>query len=225
MQLIVTLVICFSFLNAFPPILAGGEHIDLKLEGEVLSAELSEIPLKIILEKLEREKGIWFKGDSSLLEKEITVQFTDLSVTEALKRILRSMNYSLVFDRDGELAGVVLVGRVASDVAPGEGRTVRARRDILSKPPKKRVNDVGVSAVARNSQPPGGPVIITDKDLESFKVTRNVPPPGGLFEVSAEELEKFKIVRNVPPPGGPVEVTAEELQKFSIIKNCQPPGS
>jgi hypothetical protein len=108
------------------------------------------------------------------------------------------MNYSLVFDRDGELAGVVVIGRVASGLTPGEDRTVRARRDILSKPSKKGVNDGGAFEIAGNSQPPGGPVIITDKDLESFKVMRNVPPPGGPVEVSAEELQNFKVIRNLP---------------------------
>ena len=49
---------CSFFLGLFPPIYAGEEDIDLSIEGKVLSARLKEIPLKIILEKLEREKGI-----------------------------------------------------------------------------------------------------------------------------------------------------------------------
>ena len=83
----------------FPLLFAGGGDIDFTIEGKVLSARLKEIPLKIILEKLEREKGIWFRGNSSMLGETITFQFTDLPLEEGLNNTLSSMNYSLVFDR------------------------------------------------------------------------------------------------------------------------------
>ena len=99
MKLIVTLIMCSFFLAVLPPTLASREDIDLTIHGEVLSAKLRGIPLKIILEKLERERGIWFRGNKSLLDEAITVQFTDLPLEEGLNRILASMNYSLVFNR------------------------------------------------------------------------------------------------------------------------------
>jgi hypothetical protein len=99
MKLIVTLIMCSFFLTVLPPTVASRENIDLTIHGEVLSARLRGIPLKIILEKLERERGIWFRGNTSLLDEAITVQFTDLPIEGGLNRILASMNYSLVFDR------------------------------------------------------------------------------------------------------------------------------
>ena len=71
MKLIVTLIMCSSFLAVLPPTVASRGNIDLPIHGEVLSARLRKIPLKIILEKLERERGIWFRGDPSLLEEEL----------------------------------------------------------------------------------------------------------------------------------------------------------
>jgi hypothetical protein len=135
------------------------------------------------------------------------------------------MNYSLVFYRDRGLDGVVIIGGAPSGVATGEDRTVGDRRSISSTPPKKHMNNAGAFEVVRNSQPPSGPVMITDKDLESLKVIRNVPPPGSFVEVTEGELESFGVIRNCAPPGGPIEVTAEELHAFKIIKNCPPPGS
>lgn len=199
--------------------------MSLEFEGQVFSACLQRAPLRLILEKLEREKGIWFKEVDSLLDEEITIQFTALSLEDGVKRILSSMNYSLVFNRDGELNGVVILGKGLPGVATSEGRDVRAENSVSSAPPKDRGSAVGSFETVRDGQPPGGPVLIADKDLESFQVVRSVPQPGGPVEVTAEELEKFTVIRNCPSPGGPVEVSAEELEYFKIIKNCPPPGS
>jgi hypothetical protein len=202
----------------------------VEFQGEIFSASLQEVSLRHVLEELERRKGIWFKGANSLFDEKVAVQFNALSLEDGIKRILTSNNYSLVFDRTGEVAGVVVLGRMASDAPTGEGGTTGARRDILSKPSKRRVNDVGafekteILEVTRKSQPTGDPVAFTDKDLERFKAVSDILPPGGPVEVSAEELENFTVIRNAPPPGGPVNVIEEELEKFEIIKNCPPPG-
>ena len=98
MKLIVTLMMCSLFLGG-SPVFAGGERVDLTVEGETLSASLREIPLKIILERLERRKGVRFKGADSLFDEEVTVQFNALILEDRIKRILASMNYSLVFNR------------------------------------------------------------------------------------------------------------------------------
>jgi hypothetical protein len=210
---------------------SGERDMVLKFQDRILSASLQGVPLRVILEELERQKGVWFKGADSLFDDEVTVQFTALTLEDGIKRILASKNYSLVFDRVGELAGVVVIGRVVSDVAAGEGKTFRVRRSISSKPPRNHVNDVGAFEetetleVTKKIQPSGGPVEVTKEELANFKVIKNSPPPGGPVKVTEEELENFKIVRNCPPPGGPVEVTAKELQNFKITKNCPPPGS
>ena len=63
--IVVSVVICGIYVSVFSPEWASGETFDLTLEGEVLPPELKDIPLKDILEKLEREKGISLKGNSS----------------------------------------------------------------------------------------------------------------------------------------------------------------
>ena len=99
MKLIVTLIMCSFFLAVLPPTVVSRGTIDLTIHGEVSSARLRGIPLTVILEKLERERGIWFRGNTSLFDEAITVQFTDLPIEGGLNRILASMNYSLVSDR------------------------------------------------------------------------------------------------------------------------------
>ena len=201
-KIMIILSIVFAFLiSTFSTTWSTERNVVLNFQGQVFSASIPGVPLRLVLEELGREKGIWFRGDSSLLGEEITVQFTSLSLEDGVKRILSSMNYSLVFSRDGELDGVMIISRVPSSMAPAEDRTVGAGRSISSIPSKKQVNTIGAFETVRYSHPPAGTVSKTDRDLESFTVIRNVPQPGGSVEVTVEERENFTVIRNCPPPG------------------------
>jgi len=76
-----------------------------------MSAELQGVSLRLVLEKLEREKGIWFKGDESVLEEEVSIRFKDLPLYEGLRRILSHINHVLVFDGDNGLVGLFILGK------------------------------------------------------------------------------------------------------------------
>ena len=223
--LIVTFIACSFFLGVFSPAWSGRGDIDFRLEGCTLSADLKNIPLEFILEKLERERGIWFRGNVSLFEEEITVQFKDLSFQDGLKRILSSMNYCLLFDQDRKLNGVIIVGKKKPGQAVVKGRAVRDRISISSRTPRKHVTNSGAFKVVRNIPLPGGHAKATAEEFEKFKVVKNSPPPGGSVKVTEEELENFKVIKNCPPPGGPVTVTEEELEYFKVIRNCPAPWS
>jgi len=108
--LTVILTLSAFFLSVFTPVPVQAAPIDLTFKGDVLSANLNETRLKEILGKLEREKGISWIGDSSLVEEKITLQFKDLSLSEGVKRILGSMNHCLIFDANERLASVILIG-------------------------------------------------------------------------------------------------------------------
>ena len=210
--LIVILTAGVFFLSVFSPAPARGAGIDLTFQGDVLSANLKEVRLKEILEKLEREKGISWKGNSSLLEEKITVQFKDLSLDKGVKRILHSMNHYLLFDANQRLAGVIIVGVKTGGQVISQGRTIAQ---------KKNAHENQASKADETNEAYGGPVAVTKKD---HKVIRNIAPPGGSSEPSAEQMEKFKVVKNLPPPGGSTEVSQEVLDSFKVIKNISPPG-
>ncbi len=55
------------FLLAFlcPPN-STAKEVDLTFKDMTLSANLKAVPLKFIVEKIGKEKGIWFKGDKAL---------------------------------------------------------------------------------------------------------------------------------------------------------------
>ena len=73
--LIVILIAGVFFLNVLSPVPARGAGIELTFQDNVFSAKLKDARLKEILEKLKREKGILWKGDSSLLEEGFWMTF------------------------------------------------------------------------------------------------------------------------------------------------------
>lgn len=127
-----TLIICFIacsfFMCLFSPAWSGKGDINLKIKGQALSVNLKEIPLKFILEKLKRERGIWFQGDESLFEEEITVQFKDLTFQDGLKSILSPMNYSLVFGPNERLEGVFIIGKGKARPTTGRGTAIEWKK-------------------------------------------------------------------------------------------------
>ena len=84
---------------------SGAENISLNFQESSCSALLEEAPLRVVIEKLRRETGIWVKAPEYLLEERVSLQFENLSIQEGLKRILRTMNHSLLFDQRSNLIG------------------------------------------------------------------------------------------------------------------------
>jgi hypothetical protein len=228
------------FLSVFPPVLAQAAGIDLTFQGDLLSANLQKTQLKEILETLEKEKGILWTGNSSLLEDEITVQFKNLSLNEGVRRILSSMNHCLIFDANQRLAYVMIFGDKSRSKVRPSGKIVAqnkrtqqthtAKTNIIRKvsnvPPAATKKDRGEGfRVIRNVSSPGSVSQPIAKEMEKFKVQKNLPPPGGSPQVSEELLESFKVRRNLPPPGGSPQVSEELLESFKVRRNLPPPGS
>ncbi len=117
------------------------EQIGLQIKGQVMSAELHGVSLRMVLERLEDEKGIWFKGDESALEERVFVRFDDLPLHEGLRRILSTVNHVLVFDRERGLVGLFVLGKKD----PGR----RAPRDggvgVEKSPPSQPAGETAVS--------------------------------------------------------------------------------
>jgi hypothetical protein len=207
------------FLCIISAVAAREGGVDFTVEGEVLSANLKEIPLKDILEKLEREKGIWFKGDKSVFAERISVQFTGLPLEEGMKRILASMNYSLLFDEESRLIGVIIIGQSRNGVQyfppPDKSRVMSTDMKIVKNgPPPENPNAQPIDMkIVRNSPPPENP----NAQPIDTKIVTNSPPPEN---PNAQPID-MRIVRNSPPPENP---NAQPID-MTIIKNCPPPNT
>lgn len=191
--------------------------VDLVFKEETLSANLKKVPLKVVLEKISREKGIWFKGDASVLEGKVSLQFQNLTLHDGLKRILAQIDHSLVFNRAGRLIGLYIVGKSAGPFTPQSAAAMPAAD-------KHATAELSLKIEKNGRLHNEAPVEISEEELKGLKIIKNCPPPGGPVEISARELESLKIIKNCLPPGGPVKVSPEELESLKVIKNCSPPG-
>jgi hypothetical protein len=92
---------------------AGQEKNKLVFQGETFSATLVEEPLKNVFEKIQKQTEIRFRISESELDERVSVQFERLTVREGLRRILRTMNYSLLFNQKNKLIGVFVFGKAS----------------------------------------------------------------------------------------------------------------
>jgi len=92
-------------------IAAGEQKNRLVLQGETFSANLVAVPLKDVFEILRKQAAIRFNIPDTELGDKITVQFENLTLQEGLRRILRTMNYSLLFNRKNKLTAVFVFGK------------------------------------------------------------------------------------------------------------------
>ena len=95
-----------------PIVSATSEESKIMVFGRAaFTAKLQKESLKNVFERLHKETGIWFKVPESALDERVSVQFEKLSIREGLKRILRTMNYSFLFDQNNNLIGVFVFGK------------------------------------------------------------------------------------------------------------------
>ncbi|MCP4109532.1 MAG: hypothetical protein GY749_29095 [Desulfobacteraceae bacterium] len=147
---------------------------------QLLSVHFDKVPLKLIFEKIGKEKGVWFGGDEAIFEEKISVQFKELSLEEGLKRILAFMNYSLMFDQDGKLNGVVIVGKREAGLSGVKNSSVLTWKIKVSGNTVSFDNHVNAS------------------EIESLRVIKNCSPPGGPAKISKEALKNLKVIKNYP---------------------------
>ena len=97
--------------------LAGAETIALYFQKSSCTAYLDEQPLRNVIEKFRKDTGIWIRVPEFLLAERVSVQFENLPIQEGLKRILRMMNYSFLFDQDNNLIGAFVFAK-ANRIGP-----------------------------------------------------------------------------------------------------------
>ena len=219
------------------------EAVSVK-EG-LLSVNLKDTSLLEVARDIEKRSGVWFRGDETLFQEQISVTFNDLTLEEGLKRILTNLNYSLMFDTKNKVAGVMVMGegkpagtqpgrpgaqppRVATPpgTSPRPAPTVRARPSTSTPPaatvrrPPRAVPQPAEGGVA--SQTPGSGAA-QSATPEAFKVQENAPTPGGTVASDGPLPPAFRIIENAPPPGGPV-ADKETPDGFKVIRNAPPPG-
>jgi hypothetical protein len=225
------------------PLIAGAENVIIK-DGR-MSADLKEASLAGIARDIEKQSGISFKGDDSLLEEKVSVSFKDLPLEAGIKRILANVNYSLIFNSQGEVSEIKIMSEGSGSAgsqpqirsAPARTGTPSpaGRRPVVRRPgsPSPSVRSgsrapVGQtpSGTARTSpQRPARPVPQTADESnlpEALKTMENAPAPG----VSSEEPlpPAFRAIERAEPPAPEAKDTQETPDASKVRKRVPPPG-
>ena len=133
------------------PAAVRAESVDIQFDQMRLSAKLNKVLLETVCHKISQESGIWFNGFVSSAPIQVSVQFADLSMEEALKRILTATNYSLVFDETEAVVGVKIIGNKTPGLQKGKDRPIAIDNVMLNKE-EGETPDFEVSSQAPGSQ-------------------------------------------------------------------------
>jgi hypothetical protein len=227
--------------------LAPAKAADLvSVKDGLLSVNLKDNSLLEVARDIEKQSGVWFRGDETLFQEKISVTFTDLPLEEGLKRILTNLNYSLMFDARNKVAGVMVMGEgKPAGTPPGRpgaqpprvatppASTTRPAPTVRSRPstatpspaatvrrPPRTVPQPGEGGAASQ---PSGPGATQSALPDAFKTQESATAPGGPVASDGPLPPAFRVIENAPPPGGPVS-DKETPDAFKVIKNAAPPG-
>jgi len=125
-------------------IVAEEGYIDLDFGNRTLSANITEAPLRAVIREIKKEKEriwfrIWLKESKVSLYEKVSVQFKDLPIRDGLKRILSTMNHSLIFDNHGNLLGVFLLGKPPRTRGTSRRRAVAPIRPTTRRAPRQHL--------------------------------------------------------------------------------------
>lgn len=227
LSLCASVIFCFVLVSFSCQEASCADAVSVK--NGLLSVNLKETSLLDVARDIEKQSGVWFRGDETLFQEKISVTFTDLPFEEGLKRILANLNYSLMFGAKNEIAGVMVMGEGTPAAAqPGRPGAVPPRvttpprtttrtttpalrtRPSTSAPPAATVRrpprtiPQPASQGGTGAQTPGS--VATQSPLpDAFKTQDNVQPPGGPTAADGPLPPAFRVIENAPPPGGTPE--------------------
>ena len=180
------LLLAVFLLTASIPSLYAQDSMQIELKGKTISAEIKNVPAGKVLQYLKEHNILWFQGDEPLLNKKISTSFENLSLTEGLRRILISFNHAMIFDKAGNLRGLVLVE---------SGKEIKINNQAYdisledqTPPPKDSPNHPGYS---------NGKIVMPDEDKSDRKFSPADNPP------TKEQLETKGPAAGKPPEDGP----------------------
>jgi len=180
----------------------------VNVKDGLLSVNLKETSLLDVARDIEKQSGVWFRGDETLFQEKISMTFNDLPLEEGLKRILANLNYSLMFDAKNQVAGVMVMGEGApAGTQPGRPGAQPPR---VVTPPRTSVRPVPTV----RSRPPTSPAATVRRPPRVVPqpaqrgAAENAPAPGGPNASDGPLPQAFRVIENAPPPGGTPQATS-----------------
>jgi hypothetical protein len=132
----------------------------IQYSKDALTVRLAKVPLAEVLADIGQQSGAEIRG-TLREQREVTAEFEAVPLAEALGRLLGDQNFALVYDKEGHLRAVKLLGGpLAGGVAtpipaavapPPPAKTPIDIRDMLSNHPPVPVHGRLAQALGTNS--------------------------------------------------------------------------
>jgi len=94
-----------------PYALAAGGICKVEFLGNKLTVDVDNAPLGALLIKIQEKTGVRFTLNEGESKKIVSLAFQGLPLDTAIRRILRTSNYAMVFRPDGALEKVIVTGQ------------------------------------------------------------------------------------------------------------------
>lgn len=109
------------------PGLSQESVVEMSFRNQHLSARLHDAPLSEVIDRIEKA-GIWVKGKNHVGGQKVSLNFQNVPVRLAFRRILAGLNFCLVYNAKDRLEGLVLVGVGKARVRPPPRPTPPVKR-------------------------------------------------------------------------------------------------
>ena len=128
-------VLVVLFLALAVPVLA-----DVRVQNNMISAEVNGEPLRQVIDKMKSQTHVNFFVDDSVSSTSVSASFQDLSLGEGIKKMLEGtgINYAVVGGNSGSPDSVYIGGSEKPGACVPNGNIVLGVLAIESPPWKKR---------------------------------------------------------------------------------------
>jgi hypothetical protein len=171
-------------------------EVPLQVEGDRLTAHLSQVPLRTVLEQLQKQLGITYEVPAGELDNLISVDLQQTPILPALAKILAPWDYAFTVNAGGHLRSLYITPKAPpTDV-------VSERSEPSNVRPSNALADTGSSSLTGSDSDTGGEVRDANPSLSYEREADPILPHSSTPFASPEELDGLRS----PVAGGPMAI-------------------
>ena len=159
-------------------------------DNGTLTLTAEAVPLETLLEKIQEQSVVEFEIPKRLLRQPISVSFKSLPLDKAIRRVLRGVSYSCIFDSNGNIEKIIALPSASKDkdthIARRASRLDLQHERAMEITPPPETEDI-MEAMESMSSP----------ELEDLDEAVEVTPPPEVVKSLVEAIEAEGVT---PPP-------------------------
>ncbi len=171
-------------------------EVPLQVEGDRLTAHLSQVPLRTVLEQLQKQLGFTYEVPAGELDNLISVDLQQTPILPALAKILAPWDYAFTVNAGGHLRSLYITPKAPpADVLSERSEPSNVR-------PSNALADTGSSSFTGSDSDTGGEVRDTNPSLSYEREADPILSHSSTPFASPEELDGLR----APVAGGPMAI-------------------